>query len=100
MLKYIEIDGKRYAWKDIARLRREQIEAERRVQQPTLFELRRRPPPGFATDRPRSVRGADAVQSGLNIYAPLPRNAATHSSLIMWWGSISARLPCRSNSSY
>jgi hypothetical protein len=41
MLKHIEIDGKRYAWKDIARLRREQIEAERRVLQPTLFELRR-----------------------------------------------------------
>ena len=40
MLKYIEIDGKRYAWKDIVRLRREQIEAERRAQQPTLFELR------------------------------------------------------------
>ena len=40
MLKFIEIDGKRYAWKDIVRLRREQIEAERHVQQPTLFELR------------------------------------------------------------
>jgi hypothetical protein len=39
MLKHIEIDGKRFAWKDIVRLRREQIEAERRVQQPTLFEL-------------------------------------------------------------
>ena len=40
MLKFIEIDGKRYAWKDIVRLRREQIGAERHVQQPTLFEVR------------------------------------------------------------
>ena len=40
MPKFIEIDGKRYAWKDIVRLRREQIEAERLVQQPTLFDVR------------------------------------------------------------
>ena len=29
MLKFIEIDGKRYAWKEILRLRREQTKAER-----------------------------------------------------------------------
>jgi hypothetical protein len=40
MPKFIEIDGKRHAWKDIVRLRREQIEAERLVQQPTLFDVR------------------------------------------------------------
>ena len=40
MLKFIDIDGKRYAWKDILHLRRKQWEAQRRVQQPTLFELR------------------------------------------------------------
>jgi hypothetical protein len=40
MLKFIEIDGKRYAWKDIVRLRREQSAAIREEQQPTLFELR------------------------------------------------------------
>jgi hypothetical protein len=40
MLKYIQIDGKRYAWKDIVRLRREQTAAARQEQQPTLFELR------------------------------------------------------------
>jgi hypothetical protein len=40
VLKFIEINGKRHAWKDIVRLRREQIEAERRMQQPTLFEVR------------------------------------------------------------
>jgi hypothetical protein len=41
MLKYIEIDGKRYVWKDIVRLRRQQTGAAREKQQPTLFELRR-----------------------------------------------------------
>jgi hypothetical protein len=40
MNKFIDIDGKRHAWKDILRLRREQLEALRRAQQPTLFELR------------------------------------------------------------
>jgi hypothetical protein len=40
MLKFIDIDGTRYPWKDILRLRRKQLEAQRRAQQPTLFELR------------------------------------------------------------
>jgi hypothetical protein len=45
-MRYVLIDNKRYEWKEILRLRREQIEAERRAQQPTLFKLRddRRPP--------------------------------------------------------
>jgi hypothetical protein len=37
-VKTIEIDGKRYDWKEIRRLRREQIQAARKPQ-PTLFEL-------------------------------------------------------------
>jgi hypothetical protein len=40
MLRFIDIAGKRHAWKDILRLRRQQLEAQRRAQQPTLFELR------------------------------------------------------------
>jgi hypothetical protein len=45
-LRFIDIDGKRYAWKEILRLRRERIAAAREKQQPTLFKLRRdrRPP--------------------------------------------------------
>jgi len=39
MPKFIEIYGKRDAWKDIVRLRRKQIAAERHMQQPTLFEV-------------------------------------------------------------
>src|ERR1700693_4522653 len=44
-MRYVLIDNKRYEWKEILRLRRQQIEAERHAQQPTLFELRddRRP---------------------------------------------------------
>jgi hypothetical protein len=44
-LKYIDIDGKRYLWRDVLELRREQNKAHARGQQPTLFELKddRRP---------------------------------------------------------
>lgn len=37
-LRFIEIEGKRYAWADILRLRREQRRAVRQPQ-PTLFPL-------------------------------------------------------------
>ena len=38
--RFIEIDGKRYLWRDLVRLRREQRAAARRGEQPALFELR------------------------------------------------------------
>lgn len=38
-MKYVDIDGKRYTWRDILKARREQKKAERQ-QQPVLFELR------------------------------------------------------------
>jgi hypothetical protein len=43
-MRFIEIDGKRYAWKDILQKRREQRQAA--LPQPTLFELKddARPP--------------------------------------------------------
>jgi hypothetical protein len=43
--KFIDIDGKRFAWRDLAQRRREQLAAEAKVQQPVLFELKedRRP---------------------------------------------------------
>ena len=74
MLRYIEIDGKRYAWKDIVRLRREQIEAERRVQQPTLFEFRDDSRPASQ----RTVRGRYEEPTLFKVnrtHAPPPRNA-------------------------
>jgi hypothetical protein len=39
-LKFIEIDGRRYLWRDVLQLRREQRKAEARTQQPALFELK------------------------------------------------------------
>jgi hypothetical protein len=51
MFKFIEIDGKRYAWKDILKLRREQRKAARQAQL-TLFELK-------DDRRPASQRTAD-----------------------------------------
>jgi hypothetical protein len=43
--KFIDIDGKRYLWRDLLQLRREQKAAYARAIQPPLFELRldRRP---------------------------------------------------------
>ena len=41
----IAIDGKRYLWREVLQLRREQKKAQARAQQPVLFELKddRRP---------------------------------------------------------
>lgn len=38
--RFIEIDGKRYLWRDILALRREQKKAHAKAQQPALFALR------------------------------------------------------------
>lgn len=38
--RFIDIDGKRYLWRDLLRLRQEQREAARQGGQPVLFELR------------------------------------------------------------
>jgi hypothetical protein len=42
---FIDIDGKRYLWRDIMQLRREQPAAFAKAEQPALFELKvdRRP---------------------------------------------------------
>jgi hypothetical protein len=50
-MRTIIIDGKRYDWKEIRRLRREQIEAARKPQL-TLFELKE-------DARPASQRGVE-----------------------------------------
>ena len=44
--RFIEIDGKRYLWRDILALRQQQRDAARQSAQPPLFELRTdcRPP--------------------------------------------------------
>ena len=37
--KFIEIDGRRYLWRDILELRQQQRRAAAKAQQPALFEL-------------------------------------------------------------
>jgi hypothetical protein len=54
-MRTIIIDGKRYEWKEIRRLRREQIQANRK-HQASLFELRQ-------DARPRSQRSAEGRYS-------------------------------------
>jgi len=51
MSRYILIDGKPYAWRDILALRREQRQPA--LPQPTLFELKEdaRPPSARTADR-------------------------------------------------
>ncbi len=39
-LRFIEIDGKRYLWRDILELRRKQKKANASAQQPALFQLK------------------------------------------------------------
>ena len=39
-LRFIEIDGKRYLWRDILEMRREQKRAHAAAQQLALFELK------------------------------------------------------------
>lgn len=50
--RFIEIDGKRYLWRDLLRLRREQRQAAKTAQ-PALFPLKedRRPPSQATADR-------------------------------------------------
>jgi hypothetical protein len=45
--KFIEIEGKRFVWRDLLQRRREQLMAAVRTEQPALFELKddRRPIP-------------------------------------------------------
>jgi hypothetical protein len=50
-LRFVEIGGRRYLWRDILQLRREQRKALRQAQQPALFELR-------DDFRPRAERSA------------------------------------------
>jgi hypothetical protein len=37
--RFIEIDGRRYLWRDIVELRKQQLRERRRAEQPALFEL-------------------------------------------------------------
>jgi hypothetical protein len=38
--KFIDIDGKRFVWRELLQRRREQLAAAAKVEQPALFELK------------------------------------------------------------
>jgi hypothetical protein len=40
MSRFIDIDGKRYLWRDVLKTRREQLAAQTKAAQPALFALR------------------------------------------------------------
>ena len=43
--KFIEIEGRRYLWRDIVKLRQEQRRPAAKAEQPPLFEIARGLPP-------------------------------------------------------
>lgn len=38
--KFIDIDGKRFGWRELVKRRREQVAAASKVEQPVLFEMK------------------------------------------------------------
>ena len=54
-MRTVEVDGKRYLWRDLLKLRREQKKAQRHAQL-TLFELKE-------DSRPEAQRSADGRYS-------------------------------------
>ena len=69
-LNHIEIDGKRFLWRDLLQLRREQKKAHARAQQSTLFELKE-------DCRPHSEPPAQAVIANLRCFPPKPNCVLT-----------------------
>ena len=59
--KFIDIDGKRFLWRELLQRRREQVAAAARVEQPALFELKEDCRPVRAHRR-RTLQRAQPVQ--------------------------------------
>lgn len=62
-MRYVLLDGKRYLWRDILKMRREQVKQERQARQPALFEM-------HDDARPASQRSADGRFSELTLFDP------------------------------
>jgi hypothetical protein len=60
--KFIEIDGKRFVWRDILQRRREQRMTAARIEQPALFELQGRLPARFRAHPRRSLSRTQPVR--------------------------------------
>jgi hypothetical protein len=64
--KFIEIDGKRFLWRDLVQRRREQVAAAAKVEQPVLFEMKE-------DSRPASERTAAGRYSEPSLLAFIER---------------------------
>jgi hypothetical protein len=62
--KFIDIDGRRFVWREPLRLRSEQLAAASKIEQPALFELK-------ADCRPTSQRTAAGRYSEPSLFAVL-----------------------------
>ena len=51
-MRYVLLDGKRYLWRDILKMRKDQVKQERQTRQPVLFEM-------YDDARPASQCSAD-----------------------------------------
>ncbi len=63
---FIEIDGKRFIWKELVRQRHEQLQAVRRGTQPVLFDLRE-------DSRPEHDRTAAGRYTAPSLFSVLSR---------------------------
>jgi hypothetical protein len=101
--KFIDIEGRRFLWRDIVKLRQEQRRAAAKAEQPPLFELRddcrpatERAPPQAATANRRCFRFSafdpEGSRHGGNGTPPLPahqnRQEATHDDADHWLPAI------------
>jgi hypothetical protein len=77
--RIIEIDGRRYLWREIVALRHAQIAAARQAQQPLLFELieDRRPPSQRSAASRYSEPGAVRPLTLLPHPRPMPPSRGT-----------------------
>ena len=66
--KFIDIDGKRFVWRELLQRRREQLAAAARVEQPALFELK-------VDCRPASERTASGRYSEPSLFTLSGREA-------------------------
>jgi hypothetical protein len=60
--KFIDVDGKRFLWRELVQRRREQVAAAARVEQPVLFEMKE-------DSRPASERTAAGRYTEPSLFA-------------------------------
>lgn len=62
-MRYVLLEGKRYLWRDILKMRRQQAKQERQARQPVLFEMHN-------DARPLSRRSGDGRHCEPTLFDP------------------------------